>query len=87
MEISYLDKQKGYENRVGVWIPQCPPKNWETRSWSGDGRRPSGALHATGVASCGSLDRACGSSSSSSSSLKCVWLPWPWWSIGSSYCP
>ncbi|CAA7045054.1 unnamed protein product [Microthlaspi erraticum] len=37
--------------RVGVWIPQCPPKNWETRSWSGDGRRPSGALHATGVAS------------------------------------
>ncbi|CAA7017836.1 unnamed protein product [Microthlaspi erraticum] len=65
----------------------CPPKNWETRSWSGDGRRPSGALHATGVASCGSLDRACGSSSSSSSSLKCVWLPWPWWSIGSSYCP
>ncbi|CAA7047671.1 unnamed protein product [Microthlaspi erraticum] len=29
----------------------CPPKNWETRSWSGDGRRPSGALHATGVAS------------------------------------
>ncbi|CAA7020064.1 unnamed protein product [Microthlaspi erraticum] len=56
--------------RVGVWIPQCPPKNWETRSWSGDGRRPSGALHATGVASCGSLDRACGSSSSSSSSLK-----------------
>ncbi|CAA7042899.1 unnamed protein product [Microthlaspi erraticum] len=23
----------------------CPPKNWETRSWSGDGRRPSGALH------------------------------------------
>ncbi|CAA7015534.1 unnamed protein product [Microthlaspi erraticum] len=35
--------------RVGVWIPQCPPKNWETRSWSGDGRRPSGALHATGL--------------------------------------
>ncbi|CAA7054553.1 unnamed protein product [Microthlaspi erraticum] len=34
--------------RVGVWIPQCPPKNWEARSWSGDGRRPSGALHATG---------------------------------------
>ncbi|CAA7056779.1 unnamed protein product [Microthlaspi erraticum] len=28
--------------RVGVWIPQCPPKNWEARSWSGDGRRPSG---------------------------------------------
>ncbi|CAA7021497.1 unnamed protein product [Microthlaspi erraticum] len=55
----------------------CPPKNWEARSWSGDGRRPSGALHSTGF---GSLDRACGSSSSSSSSLKCVWLPWPWWS-------
>ncbi|CAA7047554.1 unnamed protein product [Microthlaspi erraticum] len=54
--------------RVGVWIPQCPPKNWEARSWSGDGRRPSGALHSTGF---GSLDRACGSSSSSSSS-KCV---------------
>ncbi|CAA7030351.1 unnamed protein product [Microthlaspi erraticum] len=34
--------------RVGVWIPQCPPKNWEARSWSGDGRRPSGALHSTG---------------------------------------
>ncbi|CAA7037054.1 unnamed protein product [Microthlaspi erraticum] len=30
---------------------RVPPKNWETRSWSGDGRRPSGALHATGVAS------------------------------------
>ncbi|CAA7036477.1 unnamed protein product [Microthlaspi erraticum] len=28
---------------------KCPPKNWETRSWSGDGRRPSGALHATGL--------------------------------------
>ncbi|CAA7048975.1 unnamed protein product [Microthlaspi erraticum] len=62
--------------RVGVWIPQCPPKNWEARSWSGDGRRPSGALHSTGFTS---LDRACGSSPSSSSS-KCVWLPWPWWS-------
>ncbi|CAA7018900.1 unnamed protein product [Microthlaspi erraticum] len=40
--------QRKYEmvyTRVGVWIPQCPPKNWETRSWSGDGRRPSGALH------------------------------------------
>ncbi|CAA7023855.1 unnamed protein product [Microthlaspi erraticum] len=37
----------------------CPPKNWEARSWSGDGRRPSGALHSTGF---GSLDRACGSS-------------------------
>ncbi|CAA7021343.1 unnamed protein product [Microthlaspi erraticum] len=69
--------------RVGVWIPQCPPKNWETRSWSGDGRRPSGALHATGF---GSLDRACGSSSSSSSSSKWVWLPWPWWSLASSNC-
>ncbi|CAA7044994.1 unnamed protein product [Microthlaspi erraticum] len=34
--------------RVGVWIPQCPPKNWEARSWSGDGRRPSGALHSLG---------------------------------------
>ncbi|CAA7042296.1 unnamed protein product [Microthlaspi erraticum] len=34
--------------RVGVWIPQCAPKNWEARSWSGDGRRPSGALHSTG---------------------------------------
>ncbi|CAA7045580.1 unnamed protein product [Microthlaspi erraticum] len=34
--------------RVGVWIPQCPPKNWEARSWSGDGRRPSGALHQLG---------------------------------------
>ncbi|CAA7044056.1 unnamed protein product [Microthlaspi erraticum] len=56
-------------------IPQCPPKNWEARSWSGEGRRPSGTLHSTGFA----LDRACGSSSSSSSS-KCVWLPWPWWS-------
>ncbi|CAA7053659.1 unnamed protein product [Microthlaspi erraticum] len=36
---------------------KCPPKNWEARSWSGDGRRPSGALHSTGF----SLDRACGS--------------------------
>ncbi|CAA7035418.1 unnamed protein product [Microthlaspi erraticum] len=29
---------------------KCPPKNWEARSWSGDGRRPSGALHSTGLA-------------------------------------
>ncbi|CAA7056360.1 unnamed protein product [Microthlaspi erraticum] len=29
---------------------KCPPKNWETRSWSGDGRRPSGALHCNWVA-------------------------------------
>ncbi|CAA7023895.1 unnamed protein product [Microthlaspi erraticum] len=42
--------------RVGVWIPQCPPKNWEARSWSGDGRRPSGALHATGF--CHSIELA-----------------------------
>ncbi|CAA7054017.1 unnamed protein product [Microthlaspi erraticum] len=27
-----------------------PPKNWEARSWSGDGRRPSGALHQLGSA-------------------------------------
>ncbi|CAA7057697.1 unnamed protein product [Microthlaspi erraticum] len=48
---------------------KCPPKNWETRSWSGDGRRPSGALHATGVASW--LTRSSlRLSSSSSSSLK-----------------
>ncbi|CAA7056765.1 unnamed protein product [Microthlaspi erraticum] len=37
-----------------------PPKELGGRSWSGDGRRPSGALHSTGFAS---LDRACGSSS------------------------
>ncbi|CAA7023882.1 unnamed protein product [Microthlaspi erraticum] len=50
----------------------CSPKNWEARSWSGevDGHQE---LHAIS----GSLDRACGSSSSSS---KWVWLPWPWWS-------
>ncbi|CAA7018965.1 unnamed protein product [Microthlaspi erraticum] len=54
-----------------------PPKELGgTRSWSGDGRRPSGALHSTGF---GSLDRACGSSSSLLH-RKCVWLPWPWWS-------
>ncbi|CAA7031587.1 unnamed protein product [Microthlaspi erraticum] len=46
-----------------------PPKELGGRSWSGDGRRPSGALHSTGF---GSLDRACGSSSSSSSSKVCV---------------
>ncbi|CAA7038948.1 unnamed protein product [Microthlaspi erraticum] len=28
---------------------KCPPKNWEARSWSGDGRRPSGALHCNWV--------------------------------------
>ncbi|CAA7058484.1 unnamed protein product [Microthlaspi erraticum] len=39
MEISYLDKQEGYEN--GKECPDmyvCPPKNWEARSWSGDGQ-------------------------------------------------
>ncbi|CAA7059663.1 unnamed protein product [Microthlaspi erraticum] len=67
----------------GCLIPQCPPKIWEARSWSGEGRRPSGTLHSTGFTP---LDRAC-SSSSSSSSLKCVWLPWPWWSLASSNWP
>ncbi|CAA7018032.1 unnamed protein product [Microthlaspi erraticum] len=62
--------------RVGVWIPQCPPKNWEARSWSGDGRRPSGALHCNWVAS---LDRACGSSSLLLH-LQSGVAPWPWWS-------
>ncbi|CAA7041325.1 unnamed protein product [Microthlaspi erraticum] len=33
----------------------CPPKNWEARSWSGDGRRPSGALHSTGLSARSSL--------------------------------
>ncbi|CAA7014151.1 unnamed protein product [Microthlaspi erraticum] len=56
-----------------------PPKNWEARSWSGDGRRPSGALHSLFCA----LDRAC----SPLPLPQSVWLPWPWWSIASSYCP
>ncbi|CAA7056784.1 unnamed protein product [Microthlaspi erraticum] len=34
---------------------KCPPKNWEARSWSGDGRRPSGALHSTSSAARSSL--------------------------------
>ncbi|CAA7021494.1 unnamed protein product [Microthlaspi erraticum] len=71
----YKDKH-GTSSQVSLF--KCPPKNWEARSWSGDGRRPSGTLHSTEF---GSLDRACGSSSSSSSSLKCVWLPWPWKSL------
>ncbi|CAA7050795.1 unnamed protein product, partial [Microthlaspi erraticum] len=48
--------------------PQCPPKNWETRSWSGDGRRPSGALHQLGCLTRSSLWLLFLSSSSS----KCV---------------
>ncbi|CAA7038787.1 unnamed protein product [Microthlaspi erraticum] len=57
MEISYLDKQEGYENRQRM-SRYCPPKNWEARSWSGEGKRPSGALHSTMSMQ---LDRACGS--------------------------
>ncbi|CAA7021446.1 unnamed protein product [Microthlaspi erraticum] len=64
--------------RVGVWIPQCPPKNWEARSWSGDGRRPSGALHATGFLAAHSIELA--APLPPLLHLQSVWLPWPWWS-------
>ncbi|CAA7061982.1 unnamed protein product [Microthlaspi erraticum] len=62
-----IDPNKISPMKLNEFNAKCPPKNWETRSWSGDGRRPSGALHCNWVA-LGSLDRACGSSSSSSSS-------------------
>ncbi|CAA7038422.1 unnamed protein product [Microthlaspi erraticum] len=56
-----------------------PPKELGGRSWSGDGRRPSGALHSTGLPH--SIELA---APLLPPSLKCVWLPWPWWSMASS---
>ncbi|CAA7044044.1 unnamed protein product [Microthlaspi erraticum] len=69
-----MQENMKWYTRVGVWIPQCPPKNWEARSWSGDGRRPSGALHQLGSAR--SIELAAPLLLPQS-----VWLPWPWWSL------
>ncbi|CAA7053420.1 unnamed protein product, partial [Microthlaspi erraticum] len=58
----------------------CPPKNWE----AGRGLEMVDGRQEHSIDWVRSLDLG---SSSSSSSLKCVWLPWPWWSMASSYCP
>ncbi|CAA7047758.1 unnamed protein product [Microthlaspi erraticum] len=62
--------------RVGVWIPQCPPKNWELGRGleMGDGHQEHSINWVRLTRSSLRL------LFSSSSSLKCVWLPWPWWS-------